>query len=97
MFTIMVLRYLKILLVKNKNLINFFSNLKLEKSTQIQIWKDVTTLPEHSTWQEYLSNITRDGYPAILSSPWYLNFISYGYRDWYRYYEVEPLSNFTGN
>jgi hexosaminidase len=73
------------------------NHVELEKTTQIQIWKDTSTLSYHATWQEYLSNITRDGYRAILSSPWYLNFISYGYQDWYRYYTIEPMSNFTGN
>ena len=70
---------------------------KLDKSTQIQVWKDTATISDQASWSEYLSNITRDGYGAILSSPWYLNFISYGYQDWYRYYFIEPFTNFTGN
>ena len=71
--------------------------LKLEKDTQVQIWKDTSILKEHKRWSEYLSNITRDGYPVILSSPWYINFIEYGYQDWYRFYQVEPFENFTGD
>jgi hypothetical protein len=66
--------------------------IKLDKSTQVQIWKDTNTLPEHKKWYEYLSNITRDGYSAILSSPWYINFVSYGYQEWYNYYKVEVYS-----
>lgn len=69
----------------------------MDKSTQVQIWKDTTTLPYHKKWYEYLNNITADGYPAILSSPWYINFVSYGYQEWYKYYQVEPMANFTGN
>ena len=75
---------------------NFKKFFKLEKDTQIQIWKDTSILPEHAKWSDYLSNITRDGYKVILSSPWYINFIKYGYEDWYRFYNVEPFTNFTG-
>ena len=32
--------------------------------------------------REYLSDITTNGYLAILSSPWYINLISYGYQEW---------------
>ena len=39
--------------------------------------------------------MTQAGHQAILSAPWYLNYIKYG-SDWVKYYEVEPLS-FTGN
>lgn len=67
-----------------------------EKGTQIQIWKDTSILPEHQKWSDYLFNITRDGYRAILSSPWYINFVSYGYQEWYKYYQVEPLGQFKG-
>jgi len=62
----------------------------------IQIWKDTSILPEHKKWYEYLSDITAHGYQAILSSPWYINFVSYGYQEWYRFYQVEPMANFTG-
>jgi len=67
-----------------------------EKSTVIQIWKDTSTLADQKRWQEYLFNITRDGYAAILSSPWYINFISYGYQEWYKYYMVDPMKDFYG-
>lgn len=42
---------------------------------------------------EYLkemANVTRTGYHALLSAPWYLNRISYG-QDWIEAYKVEPL------
>ena len=33
--------------------------------------------------------VTDRGLRAILSSPWYLNYISYG-SDWVKYYQVDP-------
>ena len=33
--------------------------------------------------------MTGDGYRAILSAPWYLNYIDYG-SDWTQYYKVDP-------
>ena len=33
--------------------------------------------------------VTGDGYRAILSAPWYLNYIDYG-SDWTKYYKVDP-------
>lgn len=46
-----------------------------------------------------MENVIRHGYKAILSAPWYLNYISYG-RDWSKYYEQDPhtfLSYSSGN
>lgn len=40
-------------------------------------------------WQYTMENIVRQGYKAILSAPWYLNYISYG-RDWTKYYTQDP-------
>ena len=40
--------------------------------------------------------MTAHGYQVILSSPWYINFVSYGYEEWFKWYRVEPLANFTG-
>lgn len=41
-----------------------------------------------------LARVTANGFKAILSSPWYLDYISYG-ADWQKYYTSEPL-NFNG-
>lgn len=65
-----------------------------EKTTQIQIWKDEAI--GFSKWSDYLNDITSNGYPVILSSPWYINFVSYGFQEWYKHYLVEPMANFTG-
>ena len=34
--------------------------------------------------------MTSNGYKAILSAPWYLNYIDYG-SDWTKYYKVDPM------
>ena len=41
-----------------------------------------------------MAKVTAAGLKAILSSPWYLDYISTG-PDWRKYYQVEPL-NFPG-
>ncbi|XP_004608613.2 beta-hexosaminidase subunit beta-like [Sorex araneus] len=61
---------------------------KLQPGTVVQIWKS-----EEYPIRE--ANVTAAGFPVILSSPWYLDYISYG-QDWRKYYQVEPL-NFDGS
>ena len=39
--------------------------------------------------------ITAEGHQAILSAPWYLNYLKYG-SDWVKFYNVDPL-DFGGN
>ena len=71
--------------------------IKQPKSNSIiQIWKDVESDDQHDRWQDYLFNITRDGYAVILSSPWYISFISYGYQEWYKWYSIDPMNDFEG-
>ena len=46
-------------------------------------------------WQQELNLVTAAGHQAILSAPWYLNYIKYG-SDWVKFYKVDP-SSFGGN
>lgn len=61
----------------------FNNGLKIKPDTIIHVWK--------GKWQNTLSKAVKAGYRTILSSPWYLNYISFG-RDWKNYYSVEPYS-----
>nr|XP_022328431.1 beta-hexosaminidase subunit alpha-like [Crassostrea virginica] len=64
---------------------------KAKSDTIVEVWRGNSTIP----WQHYMSEISQQGYQTILSSCWYLNYISYG-QDWRKYYECEPY-NFTGS
>lgn len=37
-----------------------------------------------------MAQVTKAGYRALLSAPWYLNHINYG-QDWLPIYRVDPL------
>jgi len=64
----------------------FDNGVVLQQNSVIDVWR--------GGWQSTLALSTAAGYQSILSSPWYLNYISYG-ADWTNYYGVEP-TNFTG-
>lgn len=69
------------------------NGVKIDLRTKIQLWKGA---PENISWADTLNKVTADGYEVILSSPWYINYISYGYKEWYNWYTVEPLKDFKG-
>uniref|UniRef100_A0A452TTX2 Beta-hexosaminidase subunit alpha n=1 Tax=Ursus maritimus TaxID=29073 RepID=A0A452TTX2_URSMA len=64
----------------------FDNKVKVRPDTIIQVWREET--PVHYTKEMEL--ITRAGFRALLSAPWYLNHITYG-PDWSEIYMVEPL------
>ncbi|KAM5191330.1 beta-hexosaminidase subunit beta isoform 1-T1 [Mantella aurantiaca] len=65
----------------------FDNHNQINPDTIVEVWKG-------QRYTEELYNVTAAGFSAILSAPWYLDYISYG-EDWQRYYKVEPL-NFNG-
>uniref|UniRef100_A0A8C9NUQ3 Beta-hexosaminidase subunit alpha n=1 Tax=Serinus canaria TaxID=9135 RepID=A0A8C9NUQ3_SERCA len=68
----------------------FDNDVKLRPDTIIHVWKE-----NNLQYLNEMANVTRAGYRALLSAPWYLNRISYG-QDWIEAYNVEPL-NFEGS
>lgn len=76
------------------------NRLALPAGTIVDVWKyhsfpcQAPPLPPKPTWQSEIANVTAAGFFAILSSPWYLNVISYGV-DWPPYYAADP-TDFEG-
>ncbi|XP_012726823.2 beta-hexosaminidase subunit beta isoform X1 [Fundulus heteroclitus] len=62
----------------------FDNGVKLKPDTLIHVWKG-----NQEKYQSEMANITSAGYQTLLSSPWYLNRISYG-QDWPGYYKADP-------
>ncbi|XP_040197371.1 beta-hexosaminidase subunit beta isoform X2 [Rana temporaria] len=60
---------------------------QIDPDTIVEVWKG-------NKYSEELYKVTAAGFSAILSAPWYLDYISVG-QDWRNYYQVEPL-NFNG-
>lgn len=61
----------------------FDNGCSLHPETVVNVWKD--------NYEAEMSSVTAGGFKAILSSCWYLNYISYG-DDWTDYYQCDPLS-----
>ena len=57
---------------------------KVKEDTIIHVWKGGST-----SWAPKVNEVTRAGLRALLSAPWYLNYIDYG-SDWVKYYKVDP-------
>ena len=55
----------------------------VKSDTVVNVWK--------SGWQDEMAKVTAKNLNVVLSSPWYLNYISYG-DDWPKYYSVEPTA-----
>jgi len=62
---------------------------KVKEDTIVEVWKGGA-----NAWGKTMSEVTKSGLRGILSSPWYLNYISYG-ADWVKYYQADP-HNFPG-
>jgi len=67
------------------------NGVKLADDAIVQIWKDTELVSRFDSWQEYIVPIVKQKYQIILSSCWYLNYISYG-EDWKKYYNCNPRS-----
>ncbi|KAM9062211.1 beta-hexosaminidase subunit alpha [Sarcophilus harrisii] len=69
----------------------FDNNVKLNPDTVVHVWKERSPFP----YALEMQNVTKAGFRALLSAPWYLNRISYG-QDWQEIYMVDPL-DFKGS
>jgi len=65
----------------------FDNGVKVKNDTIIHVWK--------GQWEWEMAKVTSSGLRAILSSPWYLNYINYG-ADWTKYYLADPMDFFGG-
>ncbi|KAM3874025.1 beta-hexosaminidase subunit beta [Diretmus argenteus] len=62
----------------------FDNGVKLKPDTVIHVWKG-----NQQQYQAEMANVTSAGYQTLLSTPWYLNRISYG-QDWRGIYKADP-------
>ena len=60
--------------------------MQVAANTVVEVWK--------GEYQKEMAAVTAKGYKVLLSSPWYLDYISYG-KDWYKYYLADP-QDFNG-
>ncbi|KAG7158849.1 Beta-hexosaminidase subunit alpha-like [Homarus americanus] len=64
----------------------FDNGVEIANDTIVHVWK-YENVPV--AWKHELNQVTSAGYKTVLSSCWYLNYISYGV-DWHKYYECDP-------
>ncbi|KAJ8261251.1 hypothetical protein COCON_G00169740 [Conger conger] len=64
----------------------FDNKVKINPDTLVQVWKG-----NEQKYQQEMAAVTAAGFQTILSSPWYLNRISYG-QDWKQIYMADPHS-----
>uniref|UniRef100_A0A673CH09 Beta-hexosaminidase n=1 Tax=Sphaeramia orbicularis TaxID=375764 RepID=A0A673CH09_9TELE len=62
----------------------FDNGVKLKPDTVIHVWKG-----NAQQYKNEMANVTSSGYQTLLSTPWYLNRISYG-QDWQGFYKADP-------
>ncbi|CAB1332343.1 unnamed protein product [Coregonus sp. 'balchen'] len=67
----------------------FDNGVKLKADTLIHVWKG-----NQQQYQAEMAKVTASGYQTLLSTPWYLNRISYG-QDWQAAYKADP-QDFNG-
>ncbi|KAJ3605278.1 hypothetical protein NHX12_027328 [Muraenolepis orangiensis] len=67
----------------------FDNGVKLKADTLIHVWKGT-----QEQYRDEMARVTSSGYQTLLSTPWYLNRISYG-QDWTNLYKADP-QDFTG-
>ncbi|XP_023132480.1 beta-hexosaminidase subunit beta isoform X1 [Amphiprion ocellaris] len=67
----------------------FDNGVTLKPDTIIHVWKG-----NQQQYQSEMAKVTSSGYHTLLSTPWYLNRISYG-QDWHAIYKADP-QDFNG-
>ncbi|XP_045141684.1 beta-hexosaminidase subunit alpha [Echinops telfairi] len=65
----------------------FDNKVKVQSDTIIHVWREKSPV----NYSQEMEQVTRAGFRALLSAPWYLNHIEYG-PDWKEAYLVEPLA-----